>query len=193
MRGFININYDEGDAMTYESVTLKTPNFGPEKLEDTVHTFATGNPVADYLACCRKCIELIQSGELEGVSMSSDVDHFVMDSDFLEWKVWPDGSERFVFKDEFGWGWTSYRKTGFRVLNENTQEYDREYKVKFQRILSPQQQKRSALISTTVYFTSKTPVQTIRWMVQQLQEGRVGKPQDFEGKAITIRKGVQVE
>lgn len=186
MRGFININYEEGDASTYESVTLKvakTGGFG----EEVVHTFATDNPVKDFLDAHRKGREL----DLDYILYSSDVDHFVTDSDYLEWKVWPDGSERFVYKDNYSWGYTYYHFTGWRKLLKHGGE--RRYKIKWMRIQSP---KRTDSLYTTVSisFLSRTPTLAARWMARQLQEGRVDKPEDFEGQTINVtRKGERIE
>jgi hypothetical protein len=179
MRGFVNINYEEGNALKYESVTLKVGKLGET---DFTYTFNTGNPVYDYLMMGRKVREL----KLDYVNLSSDVDHFTMDGDLYEWRTWPDGSERIVFVDEYTWGYSYYTFTGW--ISETR---GKKYKVRFVRIASPAERKQNKIVfeKTTVEFYSKTPILAIRFMVRELQEGKVLRPEDFEGRTLT--KGVQ--
>lgn len=188
MRGFINANYDEADASSYQSFTMRVGRGGISP--DCIYTYATGNPVADYLTLCRDAINLLSEGIIDYVSSSSDVDHFVSDSDFLSWKVWPDDSERFIFDSEYTWGWTSHRRTGL-MHKDGTLET----KSKWMRSFSPQQRNRFGGLYeiTTVHFFTYTPLPALRWMAQQLQEGRVDKPESFEGQTINVnRKGERI-
>lgn len=162
--------------MTYESVSLQVSE--PSEKREDLYTFESGNPVLDYLACGRKCREL----KLDYVMLSSDVDHFVMDGDLYEWKLWPDGSERFIFNENYTWAYTSYSKTGWI-----SDTYGTEYIVRFMRICSPKERKQNDTLyeKTIITFYSKNPVQAIRWMAQQLQEGYACEPKEFHGSVLT--------
>ena len=86
-RGFLNVDYDDGDASTFRGLTL---TYG-----DKTKKFDTGNPIIDWYNYMLfiYCGEAIDEN-INHISCSSSIDHWFMDSN--------DYTEKFIKENNDG-------------------------------------------------------------------------------------------